>query len=237
MEMKVTERGSKENDSAAHAEPLQPALARARESRNVAASMLSLQRTHGNRFVRRLINTTPLGPSAPEALPDWLTVSDTHAASSSDAKFAWQLNASGLPCGCNDVRWEQFVKGGFTIRSDRASRSYKACDIMQKINPKSRRFGEWCDDLLPDMSPGPKPLNTYPDAQCSSAGYSFDDEPGFAHDFGENINGMTFLGITWDTGFEHKVYCAGKPDAIETKKFSLTGEKLNSGIDTRKIKT
>ena len=108
---------------------------------------------------------------------------------------------------------------------------------MQKINPKSRRFGEWCDDLLPDMSPGPKPLKTYPDAQCSSAGYSFDDEPGFAHDFGEDINGMTFLGITWDTGFEHKVYCAGKPDAIETKKFSLTGEKLNSGIDTRKIKT
>jgi hypothetical protein len=236
MSVKATERNSKENDSAAHTKQQNSSSSRAQASRNVAASMLSLQRTHGNRFVSGLINTMPR-PRGLEARPDWLNVSDTHAASTNDAKFAWQVNASGLPCDCNDIRWEQFVKGGFTIHDERASRSYKACDIMQKINPKSRRFGEWCDDILPDMLPGPRPLNTYPDAHCSCAGYSFDDAPGFGNDFGDDVNGMTFLGITWDTGFEHKIYCADRSDPIETKTFSLAGDKLNSGIDTRKIKT
>ena len=187
--------------------------------------------------------------------PDWI-VTVLRGSGERDAKFPWRLLVTGVPCNCDAVQWEQFVAGGFTIHhEDGTSRYYSACDTMQRINSRSRRFGRWCDDLLPDMKPGPWPVSEHPDAVCSGgvtgtqkpgtmqgphvtpagASYTFGDAPGFGSDFGDTINGKIFAGISWSTDFEHKVWCASQDTPIRTKRFSLTGKYLSDGVDTRTI--
>jgi hypothetical protein len=174
-----------------------------------------------------------------------------------DAKFGWLLTVTGIPAGCAILRWEQFVTGGFTIHfSDGSSKSFDAPAVMRRINPKARRFGRWSDDMLPGMKPGPRKVEAYPYASCtgsvnrrSSRGsmrgpsanpvgprYEFDDAPGFPKNFGEMISGKVFTGISWDTGFEHKLWRSGEGIPFFTTRFHLTGRYSQDGTDTRVIR-
>jgi hypothetical protein len=84
-----------------------------------------------------------------------------------DARFAWVLEVRGLPSECRELRWEQFVSGGFTIEfTDRTWKYYSTQSTMQQINPQARQFGPWSDDLLDKMTPGPRPVTAYLGATC-----------------------------------------------------------------------
>jgi hypothetical protein len=56
MRLKIAKQGNEENVARAHAQQPVPAVQRP-QPRGIAASLLDLQRTHGNRFVQRLIQT------------------------------------------------------------------------------------------------------------------------------------------------------------------------------------
>jgi hypothetical protein len=175
-----------------------------------------------------------------------------------DAQFAWVLDVRGVPSECGDIRWEQFVSGGFTIHfSDGTSKYYSAAKTMQQINPHARQFGPWMDDLLPGMTPGPRPLGAYQGASCQGgvlrsaanpratmrgpsadprgATYQFEDTPGFGKDFGDTIAGKTFVGISWNVQFEHKLWRTGDSQPLHRQRFTLTGRYDRGGSDTRRI--
>ena len=77
-----------------------------------------------------------------------------------DARFAWVLEVRGLPSECRELRWEQFVSGGFTIEfTDRTWKYDSTQSTMQQINPQARRSDR--SDLLDKMTPGPRPVTAY----------------------------------------------------------------------------
>ena len=132
-----------------------------------------------------------------------------HDKDADDGKFAWVLEVLGVPSECTEVRWEQFVSGGFTIEfTDGTSKFYSAPAYMQRIDPRTRQFGPWSDDLLREMVPGPRPVGAYFAAGCSrgilraplkmlrgvagAARYRFGDAPGFPISFGDTFEGKTF---------------------------------------------
>lgn len=173
------------------------------------------------------------------------------------ARFPWVLEVRGVPSECGAIRWEQFVTGGFRIHfSDDDSRYYSAVTTMQHINPRARQFGPWSDDLLPDMTPGPRPIAAYHLASCQGgvlhplanpgatmrgssvdlrgARYRCGDAPGFSKNFGDTIDGRTFVGVSWDVRFEHKVWLQGDGRPLLRRLFGLSG-RYDSGQDTRTI--
>ena len=175
-----------------------------------------------------------------------------------NAQFAWVLEVHGVPMQCEQVRWEQFVSGGFTIYfSDRTSKSYSAVTTMKKINPKARQFGRWSDDILPDMTPGPRTVESYHGASCrgdvlrplanpratmrgssadlSGATYRFKDTLGFEKNFGDIVGGKTFVGIGWLVRFEHKLWRQGAGQPLYRRLLTLTGRYDQGGADHRRI--
>ena len=175
-----------------------------------------------------------------------------------DAQFAWVLEVYGLPMDCGEIRWEQFVSGGFTIHfSDGTSRNYSAVTTMKRINPQTRQFGQWVDDILPGMTPGPRTVGSYHGASCRGgvlrplanpratmrgpsadligASYRFMDTPGFEKDFGNTIDGKTFVGIGWQAGFEQKLWRQGDIQPLFSKRLTLTGRYNQGGPDHRRI--
>lgn len=175
-----------------------------------------------------------------------------------DARFAWVLEVRGLPSECRELRWEQFVSGGFTIEfTDRTWKYYSTQSTMQQINPQARQFGPWSDDLLDKMTPGPRPVTAYLGATCRGvlrppsnwqpgtmrgpsadprgATFRFEDAPGFSKDFGDTIGGKTFRGIQWQTMFVHKLWLEGEHQPIHQRHFSLTGRWDQFKNDTRKV--
>lgn len=175
-----------------------------------------------------------------------------------DAKFAWALEVSGLPVACEDIRFEQFVSGGFTFHfSDSTLRRYSAVATMHSINPQARQFGQWSDDLLRGMSPGPHLIGSYHGASCQGAvtrplanpraamrgpsadirgtTYRFRDMPGFAKNFGDDMNGKTFVAIGWQVQFEHKLWRHGESQPLHRQLFTLTGHYGQVGPDSRRI--
>jgi len=242
MNVKASRQKSKEEATRARVDGQRsPSRLRSR-STGPAASLLNLQRSHGNRFVGGLIEQEKrkgeVNKRTSEQAPNWLEASDDHGSSNYDATFSWSLSTN-LPCPCNELYWEQFISGGFTLDDPNGiTHTYYACDFLrhpQQGNPQMRLFGEWCDDILKGMSPGPKPVGNYANARCSSE-YTFEDEPGFHNNFGTVINGLIFEGIQWHTGFEHKLYCAGQEEPVDVKKFFLEGKNRANGVDTRKIR-
>jgi hypothetical protein len=57
MRLQVAQQGNKENDSRAHAQQQPVSAMQKPQLRGMATSLLNLQRTHGNRYVQRLIQT------------------------------------------------------------------------------------------------------------------------------------------------------------------------------------
>ncbi len=187
-----------------------------------------------------------------------ITSSVHRGAENDDAKFPWVLVVRGVPIECRDIRWEQFVSGGFNIDfSDGTSRYYSAGTTMQRVNPRARQFGSWSDDLLPDMTPGPRSVGDYRSASCGvgilrpltnprstmriplvdprGATYRFEDAPGFSMNFGDTIANKTFVGIGWNVRFEHKLWRQGDSRPLHRSLFTLTGRYDQSGSDTRRI--
>jgi hypothetical protein len=175
-----------------------------------------------------------------------------------DARFPWVLDVRGVPSECGELRWEQFVSGGFRVRfSDGSSRYYSPVATMQRINPRARQFGPWTDDLLPNMTPGPRSVGAYHGASCGGgvlaplanpgatmrgpsvslrgATYRFEDAPGFSWSFDDVIEGRAFVGISWDVRFSHKLWRQGDTQPLHRQLFSLTGLYDRSGSDTRRI--
>lgn len=175
-----------------------------------------------------------------------------------DAKFAWVLEVSGIPVACDEIRWEQFVSGGFTLHfSDNSLRVYSAVILMQRVNPQARRFGAWSDDLLAGMSPGPRAIGSYQYASCPNGvtrplanapatmrgpsadvrgtTYRFEDAPGFEKNIGDVVNGKTFVAIGWQTQFEHKLWRHGESQPFHQERFTLTGRYDGVGPDSRRI--
>lgn len=194
-----------------------------------------------------------------EELPEWISSQVRRGARDDDARFPWVLEIRGVPSDCGELRWEQFVMGGFTIHfSDGSSRYYSAVETMRRINPSARRFGPWSDDILPRMAPGPRPVGAYHGATCSGgttrppsnpratmrgpsadprgASYRFEDAPGFSKNFGDTIDGKVFTGIAWSTSFEHKLWREGGSQPMFRVQFSLTGRYDQSGADTRVVR-
>lgn len=224
-----------------------------------SATLIDLHQAHGNRFVQRMLNSNiskcgcNVGgtatkcdqcqnralPPAPAA-PQWLNsnVYLKQGTNEEDARFPWELTVTAFPCNCNTLRWEQFVYGGFTVYDAQGnSRSYSACGVMQQINPLSRRFGNWCDDLLSGMQPGPRSVNdpNYKNIKCKGSDYTFYDAPGFSSNFGDVVNGLRLFKIRWDTQYEHKLYCSGTQPFF-AKRLQLTGSYDMNGIDTRAVR-
>ena len=186
-----------------------------------------------------------------------ITSSVQRGARDDDARFPWVLVVRGIPRACAEIRWEQFVSGGFGIEfSNGTSRNYAAAAFMQRINPRARQFGPWSDDLLPNMTPGPRSVAAYHAASCQGgvlplanpratmrgpsadprgATYRFEDSPGFSKNFGDLIDSRTFVGITWNVRFEHKLWLEGGRQPLHTRIFSLTGRYDMSGSDARRI--
>jgi hypothetical protein len=175
-------------------------------------------------------------------------VSRTPEEENYDGQFAWALEVESLELECADLRWEQFVSGGFTLEfEDGTCRYISAPDTMQKVNPKARQFGSWSDDLLEDMWPGPRPLDPafYRDAKCNvgvtrdtrTATYQFADRLGFKKDFGDPFKDQgkdkIFRGIVWQTKFEHKVWRKGGTLVVRIP-FSLRG-RYDKNHDTRTV--
>jgi hypothetical protein len=175
-----------------------------------------------------------------------------------DGRFAWVLEVRGVPSECTEVRWEQFVSGGFTIEfGDRTWKYFAAVTTMQRINPRARQFGPWSDDLLPGMTAGPRAVGAYHGASCTGgvlrapanpratmrgasadprgATYRFEDAPGFSIDFGDTFQGKVFTGIKWEVRFVHKLWRAGESQPIHQRQFLLTGRYDHYGNDTRKV--
>ena len=175
-----------------------------------------------------------------------------------DARFPWVLEIRGVPGECGAIRWEQFVTGGFSIQfSDGDSRYFSAVTTVQHINPRARQFGPWSDDLLPDMTPGPRPVGAYylascqggvlhpaanpgatmrgPSADLRGARYRFGDSPGFSKNFGDTIDGRAFAGVSWDVRFEHKLWLQGDGRPLHRRLFALSGRYDSMGEDTRSI--
>lgn len=190
--------------------------------------------------------------------PEWISSGINKQSGDYDARFSFRLTIAGVDCRCEDLLFEQFVSGGFTIsHEDGSQKHYGACDTMKQINSASRRFGQWCDDLLPGWRPGPHHINAYPFASCkgaitrepfssratmrgpsarpSGSSYYFDDAPGFARNFGDRIGGKAFTGINWSAGIQHKIWCRGREGPIFSKIYQLTGKYNREGIDTRSI--
>jgi len=166
-----------------------------------------------------------------------------------DGQFAWALEVENLELECADLRWEQFVSGGFTLEfEDGTCRYISALDNMQKINPKARQFGSWSDDMLKDMWPGPRPVDRgfYSDVKCNvgvvrdarTATYRFGDTVGFGIDFGAPFKDQgkdkTFRGIVWQNQFEHKVWRKGGTLIVRIQ-FSLRGRYDKNHNDTRTV--
>lgn len=176
-----------------------------------------------------------------------------------DAQFAWMLEIRGVPIECGDLRWEQFASGGFTIHfSDGTSKNYSAVTTMKRINPQTRQFGQWTDDILPGMTPGPRTIGSYEGASCrggvlrplahpraatmrgpsanpGGVTYRFEDTPGFGKNFGDIIEGKTFVGIGWQVRFEHKIWRQGSRQPLHRLVFTLTGRSDRGGLDHRRI--
>lgn len=163
------------------------------------------------------------------------------------AKYPWILTINGLPQDCADLRWEQFVKGGFTLSfDDDSKRTFLSKDLVAKVNPSSKQYGQWTEDLLPTMTSGPRKIGSqgYDSLSAKPDGlggivYEFSDTPGFNKDFGDALDGKVIAGIEWDTEFEHKVWLPpeqqGKySQSFISVRFSLTGEYTAEG-DTCEI--
>ena len=188
-----------------------------------------------------------------------LTSSVRRDAENYDAQFAWVLEVRGIPSECTDIRWEQFVSGGFTLHfSDGTTREYAAVTLMQRVNPSARRFGDWSDDVLREMTPGPRQVDrNYNSATCAGgtlrrlanapatmrgasanpggSTYRFEDSPGFDKDFDDVINGKPFVGITWNCRFEHKLWRSGENQPFFVRIVTLSGRHDRTGVDTRRV--
>ena len=193
-----------------------------------------------------------------DGLPEWLTHQVARGTNRYAARFPWELTVYGVPMQCGQLLWEQFVSGGFTIRfADGTSKYYSTTDTMRRINPSTRQFGRWTDDILPGMTPGPRALDTYPGASCAGgvtrpqanprgtmrgasadprgATYRFQDAPGFSKNFGDAIDGKAFIGVSWAVSFEQKLWRAGAASPFYRIRFSLSGTFDQQGTDTRSI--
>jgi hypothetical protein len=218
---------------------------------------LDFSRVHANTNPTKPHVDMPEGAAArfAEPMPEWITTVRQHG-SAADAKFPWRLQMTNVPCNCDVLRWEQFVSGSFTIDDGAGqSRTYDACASLRRINETSRPFGRWCDDILSNMRPGPRPVRSYqfascsggvtstpnpsamrgPSARLSGATYRFDDAPGFDKDFGETISGIFFDRISWSVGFVHKLWCPNADEPTQIASFSLQGQYRSDGTDTRRI--
>jgi hypothetical protein len=193
-----------------------------------------------------------------DGLPEWLTHHVARGTNRYAARFPWELTVFGVPVQCGQLLWEQFVTGGFTIRfADGSSKFFSTADTMRRINPSTRQFGAWTDDILPGMTPGPRALNTYGGASCTGGVtrpqanprgtmrgasadprggvYRFEDAPGFSKNFGDAIGGKVFVGISWAVSFEQKLWRAGDASPFYRIRFSLGGTADRQGTDTRSI--
>lgn len=163
-----------------------------------------------------------------------------------DGQFPFILRISDIPPTCDTLRVEQFIGGTFT-QHDRSGTSSRGtgCEIAQHKNSLSRsfsssRFGNICDDLLPGMRPGPRPIANFPNARCtprqSAVSYLFLDAPGQSYNFGDAMrNRRIYSGTTFNLVLIHKLWRVGETNPIYIKAFQLVGEHREGQPDTRNI--
>ena len=155
-----------------------------------------------------------------------------------DGKFGWKLRVTGIPLNCPELAFEQFAKGSYLLSFiDGSSIRGFAKEDLKKLNPNARVFGDWIEDLLPNMKTGPKLVSTYEHAQCrpgivkktttplqiigpkvGGGTYYFADDPGPFSKFGEEVkhhkiargSQKRFKGVSWYVSFNHKLWLRGQ---------------------------
>jgi hypothetical protein len=144
-----------------------------------------------------------------------------------DTRVPWRLTVSGLKPRKDDLLWEQFVQGGFTVYDDGGGRLVNSAkDWILKTHPVARIFGEWIEDFpMGQVFPrGKRKLEDW--AKCKAPGgrrgtpslscgiYVFDDYPGLELKFGELVvyagRRRRLIGVEWSVGFHHKIWIVGQ---------------------------
>lgn len=159
-----------------------------------------------------------------------------------EGTFPFRITFTGIPVNCGQLLHEQFADGTVRVTTHRPNMPERTdildcCQVIQENNSSARRFPEgWCDDILPDDSPGPRSvyISQYSTCQNQRQGTTFtwEDAPGIPQNFSEN----DLISVGFDLRIQHKLWRSGEyTTPIYVISFSLTGEHAIDGTDTRTL--
>ena len=173
--------------------------------------------------------------------------------------FPWRLKADISPGDgldrCSDLRYEQWMRGSWTITTEKGSAITEVKAVTLAKNAKRKQAGDWFQDLLDGQDPttmtviktGSAALCSVDDDVIGTIHYQFDDAPGSTQNlagspgymigdliFVQSLGWGTLEAINFNLQVTHKLWTAGDY-RIHERTFELTGGVTRFKDDRRLI--